>query len=57
MHGGQRVVPQQGVHRHHNAGRAEPALAPVAVGQPLLMNIFFRLLRIFQRCFRGLELI
>ena len=57
MHGGKRVVPQQGVHRHHNAGRAEPALAPVAVGQPLLMNIFFRLLRIFQRCFRGLELI
>ena len=36
--GGAGYVSEEGVHGHHHAGGAEPALGPVAVGQPLREN-------------------
>lgn len=39
LHGGQRVVPEQGVHAHHDARGAEAALGSVTVGHPLLDSV------------------
>ena len=39
LHGGQGVVPEQGVHAHHDARGAEPALGSVTIGHPLLDSV------------------
>ena len=39
LHGGQGVVPEQGVHAHHDARGAEAALRSVTVGHPLLDSV------------------
>ena len=43
LHGGQGVVPEQGVHAHHDARGAEAALGSVTVGHPLLDRVKPRL--------------
>ena len=39
LHGWQGVVPEQGVHAHHDARRAEATLRPVRLGNPLLNGV------------------